>query len=245
MADAATTDRPAVEQDLVRRIAPLEQEAASLQEELSSARMKKWIVVGAFVLFVCVTSFSYAGIWYRIQDKKNVDKLLELAQKRLEQHSDRYMKEVQVLVDHSAPVLSEAFAAQAKKDLPAYLEAVGRERDILVSSLQTELELRLKKHHHTLLTRNEKLFVEEFPDVANEDLHDRMVGNLEIAAQNVAKKHCIDQLEKQINQLYASWDQFPAEETADKSEEALAEQLLGTIAELLTLRLTQPMTHDN
>lgn len=243
---AVTTQDPSlVKPEFENRLAALERECSELQRELTAARKKKWLVVGAFLLFVCITSFSFAGEWRRVQSQQTIDKLLSLAQERLGSNSDMYMKEVQTLIDHSAPILSEAFTTQAKKDLPAYMEAFGREREILVESLQKQFEERLKKHHHELLTHNEKLFRDEFPLVKNAELHDRMVNNLEIAAHSIAKKHCVGELEKQVNQLYDAWDRFPAAEPQSNSEEPMADQLLGSLFDLWMLRMTQPASHDN
>ena len=173
-----------------------------------------------------------------------MDLLLSKAQQRLTERNDLIMKDVQALVDHSAPVVSKAFYEQAKNDLPAFLKAGQAERDKLVENLQERLTERLKKHHQTLLARHEKLLHEEFPAVKDEKLHVAMMANLQVVVDELVKKYYIEELQSEMKTLYATWDEFPAASPADKGDLPLEDQLVANLLELLKIKLAETGSTD-
>lgn len=225
---------------LSQRVIALQREAQKLVDTLHTVKRTRLVLILALVLFAGGTCFSFYRLVVRFQEKEQTDLLLKLAQDRLTDRNDFIMNHVQGLVDHSAPVLSNAFYEQSKKDLPGFLQATGKERDQLVNNLETKLTERLKTHHEKLLTRFEKLLKEEFPAVQDEKLHEAMMANLQIAVDQLVKKYYINEFESEVNTFYAKWDDFPAVSGPDKDDAPLADQLIGNLLELVKVKLAQP-----
>jgi len=233
---------PGQNESLSQRVASLEQDTRQLVGALAQSQRTRKLIILALVVFVCVTCYAFYGLATRFQRKEQMDVLVRKAQDRLEQRSEFMMKEVQALVDHSAPLVSKAFMDQAKKDLPGYLEAVQSERDKFTENLQARLEERLKTRHQELLERHAKLLKEEFPGVEDEKLHAAMMANLQTAVDKLARKYYIEELKQEMLAMYGTWDGFPAAEKAAAGDPRIEDQLIGTLMELLKLKIAESPT---
>ena len=238
------TTNPTEIEVLAERANSLHQNTQQLMGALSQVRRTRFILLLALVVFAAVTCFAFYRLVAKFQEKEQLDLLLSKAQQRLTERNDLIMKDVQALVDHSAPVVSKAFYEQAKNDLPAFLQAGQSERDKLVENLQERLTERLKRHHQNLLARHEKLLREEFPAVKDEKLHVAMMANLQIVVDELVKKYYIEELQSEMKSLYATWDEFPAADPADKGDLPLEDQLVANLLELLKIKLAETGSTD-
>jgi hypothetical protein len=227
---------------LSKRVVSLQRDAEQLVHALAQSQRTRRLILVAMAVFVCVTCYAFYGLATRFQRKEQMDLLLRKAQDRLEKRSDFLMKEVQALVDHSAPVVSEAFYDQAKKDLPGYLQAVQAERDKFTENLQVRLEKRLKAHHQKLLERHAKLLKEEFPAVEDEQLHAAMMANIQVAVDKLVRKYYIEELKQEMLAMYGTWDEFPAADPPSTGDLPIEDQLIGTLLELLKLKIAESPT---
>jgi hypothetical protein len=171
-----------------------------------------------------------------------MDVLLQKAQERLAERNPFIMSEVQKLVDHSAPIVSQAFCEQTKKDLPAFLQAAGAERDTFVEELQKRLNERLTVHHQKLLARYMNVLREEFPAVRDEKLHEAMMANLQTTVDALVRKYYVEELRTELLALYGQWDDFPVAPPVADGEPPLEDQLLANLLDLLKLKLAQSPT---
>jgi hypothetical protein len=224
---------------LAKRIVSLERDAQQLAQALAQSQRTRGILILALAVFVGVSCYAYYGLATRFLRKDQMDLLVRKAQDRMEQRSDFMMKEVQALVDHSAPVVSQAFYDQAKKDLPAYLQAIQSERDTFTENLQARLEERLQAHHQKLLERHLRLLKEEFPAVEDERLHAAMTANLQVAVNKLARKYYTNELKVEMLSMYGIWDEFPAAAPSAEGDVATEDQLIGALLELLRLKIAQ------
>lgn len=230
---------------LSERVISLQQDARRLIDALGQVKRTRFWLFLTLVVFACVTCFAFYRLVARFQEKEQMDVLLRMAQERLVERNDVIMKDVQALVDHSAPVVSKAFYEQSKKDLPAFLKAGQSERDKLVEDLQVKLTERLKKHHQELLTRHEKLLREEFPAVKDEKLHVAMMANLQLVVDDLVKKYYIEELQSEMKSLYGTWDEFPAAPAAEKGDLPLEDQLVANLLELLKIKLAETASSES
>jgi hypothetical protein len=228
-----------VSEVLPKRVASVHSDARQLMEALAQVRRTRQVLLLALVVFVCITCFAFYRLATRFQQKEQLDLLVRKAQERFAANTDQYMRDVQGLVDHSAPVVSKAFYDQAKKDLPAFLQASQAERDKLVEDLQQKLSKRITQHHEQLLSRHQKLLREEFPAVEDEKLHEAMMANLQVAVDAMVQKYYIEELKNEMLVLYGSWDEFPPVPPAGKDDLPLGDQLIGNLLELMKIKLAE------
>ncbi|MSR59555.1 MAG: hypothetical protein EXS05_18250 [Planctomycetaceae bacterium] len=224
------------------RFAAIERESQALVGALSGSQRTRQLVFLALVAIVCITCYAFYKLATRFQQKEQMDALVAKAQERLEDNSDYLMREVQTLVDVSAPVLSEAFYEQAKHDLPGFLQAMQSERNQFVESLQAKLEVKLNAHYEMLLDRHQRLLAEEFPAVTDAKLHEAMMANLRVAVDKLVRKYYIEKMRDELLAMYATWDEFPPAPPAAEGEPRLEDQLVAELLELLKLKLAETPT---
>jgi hypothetical protein len=236
MSDNGTSPDPA--EALKAQLETLTQELAGLVAAQNRARRVRMVLLLVAIAFVVVVVGSFYQKANAMIQQDNIDRVVKAAETRLQKRSDDYLRQVQMLADNTRPAVTEAFSRQVKKDLPQYLRDVEKERDILSESLQKKLSTTLSKQYEQALVRNEQVLKKEFPLVKDEEMHARMMANLQIALKQILKKYYVDELQQQIHQLYATWDHFPAADKPGKGEPSLEEQLIGELVRLLEIKLT-------
>lgn len=215
-------------------------ESARLVEELARARKVRRLLLLGFLVFVVVTGVMFWRLIERIRSQENIDEIARRVQARLAENSDRYMNEVRLLIDHSTPILTEAFYRQAKQDLPEFMRRAGEQRDLLVANLQEGLTRRMEEHYHHILDTHEKALQEEFPAAQDPVVRERLQTNLGIVFDRLVKRYYGDELRDQLTALYDRWDHFPAADPPGRDEPPLEDQFVGSLLELLSTKLTQP-----
>ncbi len=225
---------------LAQKIEAAQHEAAALSAAMAWARYVRLIMFVALVAFVCVIVSLFWRLGQRITSPENVDKIVARGEERLADPKNEYMYQVQLLVDHSSPVLSQAFTEQARKDLPGFLRAMEKERDQLAVSLQNKLEAKLDTRYREVVERHQKVLTDEFPQAQNEELRAKMVANINLAVERLVKKYYVKELEAQLNELYQAWDDFPAAARPGPNDYPLEEQFISYLFELLRIKLAHP-----
>ena len=97
-----------------------------LETALYHARNARRLLTIATLILVCISGFAFYKLGDNFRKQENLEVLLKEAEARLNDRSDDYMREVQTLVNNASPKLTAAFYAQAKHDMPLYLEAIGK-----------------------------------------------------------------------------------------------------------------------
>jgi len=219
------------------RIEALERQTAALSAALVQAqRVRLWITL-ALVAFIGLTITVFYRRAEQLNSAENRNLITALAQKSVDDHADDFMKQLEALARTAGPVVTDAFYQQAKRDLPKYLQASERERDLLVKNLQEDLQTKLGARFDKSLERHETLIKQEFPTAENDEIRKRMMNNVEAALQKLSQKYYGDELGKQMEELYVTWDQFPPAPPPAKGEATLDDQLIGSLLELLTVKL--------
>jgi hypothetical protein len=231
---------PALSPDQVTaRVGAIESESRAVVAALGRARTYRLLLLVLVFAFAAISVNAFYQLFTGFMAKEQLDALVKKAEDRLTKRSDLLTKQVEQLVNHSAPKISAAFGEQAKQDLPQFLRAAGVERDALVENLQVQLESRMQAHYKKLLERQQKIIDEEYPDVQDPKLREAMMANILVAVDRATKKYFIDELKTELEGMYAMWDQFPVAEPPGKDDVPLEDQLVGNMIELLKIKLSQ------
>jgi len=238
------SDRPpANEVDRVQQqIESLARECAALSAAHGRARQLRLLLTLALIVFVAIVCFAFYRLGSRIMSKEYADQLATTAETRLEKNKSNYMRHVELLVDKTSPALSQAFTDQVNKDMPTFLKLAEQERDLFAKDLEGRVGDRLRQRYEDRLDSHEKILKTEFPMSDNPAVHARMMKNLKIAVDRLLEKHYIAEYQRQLDQLFVTWDRFPPASNPGKNEPSLEEQFKGELIRLLVIKLgsTQP-----
>jgi hypothetical protein len=216
------------------------QESSRLVEQLAWSRKIRRLLLLGFLVFVALTAWMFYQLIQRIRSPQNIEEITRLAQAKLADNSERYQKEVQLLVEQATPVITDAFYKQAKQDLPQFMHKAGEQRDLLVTNLQDRLTKRMDEHYRTILDRHEAILVEELPSAKDPQVRERLRTNLGLVFDRMVQRHYGDEMKDQLVTLYDGWDHFPAAPAPTGPDDPpLEDQFIGTLLELLTQKLTQ------
>jgi hypothetical protein len=213
-------------------------ECEAMKGALARARMLRLLLLAALATFVAIAVWMFYDLGMKLQGEENLKRIETLAKQRLSGNSDEYMKEVQLLVDHSSPVVTQAFSAQVKKDLPGYLQALEKERDQFAEELLEQFWLRLDRHYRAAMAKHIALMEAEYPELKDKQTRERLVDNMAAASKTLVRKYYVEELQGQMTALYDGWDHFPAATPAVGGEAPLEDQFIATLLELLTYKLS-------
>jgi hypothetical protein len=227
---------------LKQQLEALSREVAALAATQSTGRRVRLALAGLTIALCLVIVISFYRLATGIVAQDNLDRVMKVAEKRLQTRSDDYMRQVQFLVDRSSPVISDALSQQVKKDLPSYLRIMEEERDQFAEDLQKNLSGKIRRKYDQELARHEQILHKEFPQINDPVLHQRMVKNLQVAVERRIEKTYVGELQRELDKLYATWDDFPAATPARKSDIPLEDQLVANLLRLLQIKLSNTQT---
>lgn len=226
--------------DLARHVEAVQRETQALAAAQASARVVRLALLVTLTAFVLVVCLAFYRLGSRVTGKEHLDAVTREAQERLARNPDLYMRHVNQLVDDTSPAIKDAVVAQAKKDLPEYLRTAEKERDQLAQNLQEQLMKKFDQRYEKLLAGHGERLQKEFPEARDPALQERMLVNLRRAADRLAKKYYADELQHQMESLYAGWDNFPAAPAPARGEPRLEDQVIASLQELATRKLAYP-----
>jgi hypothetical protein len=231
-------DNNGLDVSVKQQLDALAQEVARLGAAHAHARHVRMILtVVTFVLCLAII-ISFYQLGNRVMGDDNLERLRAVAEKRIEKRSGDYMRQVQLLVDRTSPVIGDAFTRQVKKDMPAYLKMVEHERGQFADEVQATLSAKLKQRYEHALQKHEGILKKEFPQINDPVQHERMMTNLQLALDRALEKHCVTDLKVQFESLYATWDQFPAAPRPRPNDPPLEDQFVGNLLKLLQIKLS-------
>jgi hypothetical protein len=213
-------------------------ESAALAAGLRRGRTLRLILFLVIVVVLAGVGWAAYSEAKEFTSDKNLARLGDVAQRKLEQKQDYYMKQVQDLVKQLSPPLTKAFRDQATKDSPRFLKAVEKERQPFQEHVQTEFEQRLNKRLESLQPRYVRLLKEEFPLLKEEKQQVDMAKNLAKAMERLLKKYYVDDLHDEFLMLFNAWDNFPVAQEAASGQSSLEDQFIDALKKLLAHRLT-------
>lgn len=221
------------------QVEALIRECDALRDALGRANTVRRILIVGLLLFVAATGAMFYDMARRIGSRENLDDVTRRVQERLAGRSDSYMKEVQLLVDRSTPVITDAFYKQAKKDMPLYLSGVEEQRTVFVENLRARAEKALAEHYDKVIAKHEETLRKEFPKAEDPEVRKRLVANLHAVFERLIRKYYIDDLNGQMVALYDNWDHFPAADVPGRDDPRLEDQFIGTLLEIVKQKVTE------
>ncbi len=217
-------------------------ESNALNASLSQARVIRlllFLVLVGFVLYVCWTYYDLGR--KLIYDEKYHSLVIQEVQTTLEKDKDRYMKDVQKLMDEVMPTVRDSFTSRAQKDYPVVVQALDKERDNLQLSLSTQLDQKVDEHLQKMVKKHMDDVRKAFPTVADEKTHERVLANLQKAMKDLAQRYFVKEFNNKLLDLYATWDRIPqAERPAKGARENDDNEVLAAAINLLKIKLNAP-----
>jgi hypothetical protein len=233
------TDSASAHAPPVAKVDSLLNECQSLMSALGTARWTRRLLLLGLLAFAGGSVYFFYGLLSKLTSKESIDTIAQTVQNRLAGQTDTYMRQFQLLVDKSSPVVTDAFYTRAKSDLPLLLQGVEKERDKFVDNLKGRVEKLLAEHYDAMITKNEQLLIKELPEVEDPEVRKRLVANLHLALEKMIRKYYADELNNRLVAMYDRWDHFPAVDRVAGDSTRLEDQFIATLLELLSKRLTE------
>ena len=239
-----STENASAEPDsgMDQRVKQVEKQVSDLQAALLATRQTRTVLLLSLLFVLTIAGVLFYRLGQRLRDAEYQAGLSKVAQEYLENNSAEYMREVQMLVDNVRPKLTDAFTDQAKKDMPLYTQAIDRERQALLDNLEERLAVAINDHYEATLQQYEAVLVQEFPAAENDLTRRRVMENFRRALNRMVGTFYIDQFRTELQTLYETWDEFPVASVPDEGDPALEDQLVGTLLNLVSLKLSSSGT---
>ena len=225
--------------------ASAEQLEAVIRETSALAAAFKRAQQVRLISFLVLVPFVAGLGWFVIAkakafaSDKNLERVADIAGKHLEKNQEKYLRQLQILVDKVSPPISQALYAQAKKDAPQFLNTIERERQPFLDNLEEKFRDRLSRRYEHLQPRYERILKQEFPQFRDPKQQQRMQAHFQLAVRKLLDKYYVDDLRREMEKLYLTWDNFPAADVK-KGEPPIEDQFVESLMVLLSYRLTHP-----
>jgi hypothetical protein len=219
-------------------VSELVADSERLKAEIARGRWTRWAMIAALFLLVGVTVSRFINLGRQVGSEQNVARMTEIARQRWEQRAPEYRRDIQGVLERTAPVLTSAMTAQFHKDMPKLVQAANAERDALADGFAQGLEDRVRDRYRQMVLDQADVFREEFPEIEDERLHQLMLENMTVAVDRLVDRYYVTNIERTLEELLANWDEFPAADPPQEGDEPVQDQLLGELTELVTLRLS-------
>jgi hypothetical protein len=108
---------------------------------------------------------------------------------------------------------------------------------VFATTLETKFSDLLKAHYHQLLNSQENTLREEFPLIKDPKKYKQMLENFDVAMQKLVKRYYVDEMERQLHQVYETWDSFPPAEAPKPGQDNAETLLTSELFEMLRFKL--------
>lgn len=235
----STTGSPTHESALLnQQVDMLARDAAALSGSISRGRAIRLVLfVGlvALIAWIVITSYQMGN---RVLNSEDYHKqLIQEFQNYVGAHQKDYSRELQHLYTNTSPVITKAFYAQAKKDIPVYMSYAQKQTDTIINDLNKKMTDRLTKRYDRLLGDRQDMIRNSMPEIKDPREQERLQKNMEVALNNLIKRHYIDKMDDQVRLVISEWDTFPTAPPRQAGTESLEDQFVGQLMELMTYRL--------
>ncbi|NOX55273.1 MAG: hypothetical protein GXP27_12715 [Planctomycetes bacterium] len=227
--------------ELTAQVEALEKEFQKVLRATARGKRVRLVILLLVLLFICVVFWAFWGLANRVRSQENLNEIMALAQERMGGTGGTLQREATRLVENVQPVLLEALQKQIEKDMPRYQEEFTKQQKILLENLRAELQKKFTHPDQQLLDQYMEILVEEFPEAKDEQLQQRVVGNLTRAMEDMVAKYYVDEFEAQLNEMYETWEEFPVADPPAEGDLPLAQQMLYLLGDLFKPRI---MTYE-
>lgn len=220
--------------DVTEKASALEAEYAAFRSAMARSRNIRILILFGAIVLVGVISYMFYTLVSEVISEKYQANLLKVAQERLEKNKDDYMGEVKKLVEHSAPILKDAFYEQTKKDMPKYTAAFAKEREAFAKNITESLRTSANEHYGTAVEKYKEKMLADIPELESPELKKKAMDAVGLAFDKIVEKYYVKSMADGMEELYGLWDDFPkAEESKDPAEDVL----IGLLLELVSKKM--------
>lgn len=231
---------PANENDaLEKRIGAIENEVANVRVVVRRAGRTRLLMLLAALLLIGIAVWMFYGLARQFGSQENLNLLAQKAQARAQESSGPAMRHVQGLVDNSVPVLREAFRKQVEKDMPRYQAALDKEGQILAKNLETKLNEKIKTHYEEASKKYQEILREEFPDLEDPELLDKMYSSVVDILERFAEEYYSEKIQAEIDSMNQKWIQFEMAEVPKEGDPSLEQQFMASLLYLAALKIDE------
>lgn len=220
--------------DLSQKIVQIELEVDALRSAISRARTMRFVFLIALIALVLAVVYFFLQLARQVTSEKFMQEIASEAKLHIENNQNDYQKQVQSLVDHSYPILTQAFSERASKDMQKFTSAMDHEREALTNNLQTQLNDRLSKKYQKVLEEYESKMIEAFPELANEKTRDKVLDNFQSIVNTLVARNYGDRFKVSSQRLMTIWDEFPATDEVVGDTTTLEEKLVHNLMQVAT-----------
>ncbi len=220
---------------LTEKLNALELESRRILRALHWATKVRFILFCGLMLFALSSAFLFFRLCQDIKTNRIVE-VQRLIQEQPEKLSQSLTRQIMLLAEEEGPFLAEVFRGQAQIDSPQYVEAFDRERAVLIANLQTRLEEKLAIAYESMLDEQEEMLKGEFPMLEDREKMEKVRKNLTRIYDQIGKRYFVDNLNEEINDLFASIDSFPAAEPKMQNV-PLGEQIVAEFLDLVRMMI--------
>lgn len=234
----STENSPTAENEaLLKKIGALGDEVKAMKTSMRRASLTRLLLLFLVLALLFGSIWMFYKLAMRFASKENIELLTNKATLRLNESADKAREQLDGLVSHCTPVLTEAFSEQAQADMPKYTEVVNEQRDLLVKNLEARLTERINARWETANTRYEAMLREEFPQIDDSELLVQMYSTLEQIMEKLVDKYYSDQIREEIEGVCNTWNDFEMAEVPATGELPLEQEFLAALLHLAAYRL--------
>lgn len=212
----------------------LDKEFAALRSAMARSRNIRILILFGAIALVVLIGYMFYSLVNEVISENYRQNLLQIAQERIEQNKDQYMSEVKKLVEHSAPILKDAFYEQTKKDMPRYTAAFARERDAFAENVTATLRTSAQEHYGRALDKYKQKMIQDIPELGSPELKEKAMQAVGVAFDRMVEKYYVKTMADGLEEIYGLWDSFPR---ADASQDPPEDVLIGLLLELVSKKM--------
>ncbi|MDI9446939.1 MAG: hypothetical protein GXY25_01515 [Pirellulaceae bacterium] len=234
----APTETPTTENEALRKeIGAIEKEMATVKVVIRRASRTRLALLLIALALVGASIWAFYRLAMSFGSQENLNLLAEKARVRANESSKPAINHVRALAENSLPVLREAFSVQVEKDRSKYTETLTRERDLLVKTLESQLDEKIRAHFHQISLKYQAILREEFPELEDPKLLDQMYSSVVDIMERLVEEYYSDRVRNQIEEMNRMWLEFDVADLPAEGETPLEQQFMASVLHLAALKI--------
>jgi len=220
---------------LTEQLNTLENESRRILRALNWSTKVRLILSLALLFFVIITGGLFYSLYVDIKTNR-IAEVQRIISENPEEFSEPLTRQVMALAEEQGPFVIEAFRNQAQQDSELYLAAFDKERNMLITSLQSNLETKLSDSYAEMLLEQEQMLQAEFPVLKDPEKLDRIRANMEKVYDKIGKRYLVDSMRDELESIANKLDTFPTS-TPKVDNIPLGEQIGSELLELVRMMM--------
>ena len=227
---------------LSTQIDAIENKANAIESAFRWALLSRIGIMLLLIIVIATYSFKLYNFGLQFADEAKQEEFLKEAEKQFFGGKDMQAaleENVQQLADNAVKTVEKAFRAQMDADMSLYAAALRDQRELLSTELEVELNRVVDARMEELLNQHEQILQEKFKDRSefSEEQLGRMIRGFDVAMEKLIEEYYVKQIRAELDQLFASYDEFPVSGPIPEGERARI--LIQRMSQVLSLKLAR------